>query len=713
MYEMAPSGHHDLQKVVTANNSTNISNNDQQTSASITATVLSLSNILVDTSSVTSAKISQADFSAVTCQLTFLQRSDDSYDEHYDEEQEKQEELEYFGEKKKKKKHLSAKSCLSHPLQLSSSQNTGNSKRKLYEARWYGMGTTKSSTAGAVIDLQKLEESNFGTLKAHAQAQNGVNTTHSTLNSSSLSSHNDHMYSSYEILVKLKRGSQRKGNEVFLGVVPSLQIPLEDPDRLEALAMKYCGTCRCLDGGDESRSSKFRRRFSVELHLPVQESNHHSSNVSTVSENDLKLKRTKSLSRALSFGRRRSRRQDERILNLVEFPNGDGRRYGIQLPSYSNGEVYGKNGCTLHLRLDVNLRPFSTNWVDDFDPNANTNNNRVTNAPNGKQEYITQSWDPSNDFATENQEVFDLQGFLPGSEHDFPMYDNNAFREYSSQQDWNELKELQQRIHLDNLKELSHHIAHENRHIHQNEPIRSDVLFGDISSIKTGQSDQLTAPTTKAKARTKKKRWTLTQLVEKITLFGGPCTSLAACADMNIDDNLSKYSDDSSNIDIKEGLVRMKNKAKKTFVKVAKNVNKNMNNMPKNEEEIRARIQKIGINCGVPNTGDGFDETPADMYTPHQYKHFPISTDSIDYDDSIFGSITDHTKPSHNVRRRLRKTGQTSAIPNILSTDSFGTTSDAQQSIESDIFDDLSSIGRENDNLSVDDSNAISIIDID
>ena len=88
-------------------------------------------------------------------------------------------------------------------------------------------------------------------------------------------------------------------------------------------------------------------------------------------------------------------------------------------------------------------------------------------------------------------------------------------------------------------------------------------------------------------------------------------------------------------------------------------------------------MQLDGINCGIPENDDHTEMPRGNIYVPNQYRNFRLNTDSQGYshgdDKSTFGSVLNKFKPITNLH--FKGGEQTSAIPDILSTDSFQTSS--------------------------------------
>lgn len=425
-------------------------------------------------------------------------------------------------------------------------------------------------------------------------------------------------------------------------------MPIHSENELMAFAKEHEGSCQPCG----------HMQYRLNLSLPVE-----------TSSNDYgapALKRSKSFKRVKSFGRR-SKEHD--TLKFFEFQYGDGRKYGIPSSNLTN---YSSGACLLKIRLDVTLSRYheeaflNNNAWTTFNENVHTNT--ASKVSSRKNEFITPSWDSKNDFETENQEVFDFTGFLP-AETDNAVGDTNTGESISRSRNeslpWNELKTLQQQIHLNNLKELSTSVG---------DITDKEKILGD-ASVSTNLNDG--------------KIWSWNNIVDSITSFT-PCTSIsAACTELRVEEeNIRVY----------------KKKAKEKIEKM---------NLPKNEEEFRATIQKMsGIHCGVP-TNDGIytsDLKKDDFYVPHRYRDFPVSTDSVidyheqdDEDGSTLGSLASgkaekdiDPQCSTLTEDRLNKHRvQMSSQMNILSTDSFQSCSDVFQNLSagaSDIFDDISSI---------------------
>lgn len=243
---------------------------------------------------------------------------------------------------------------------------------------------------------------------------------------------------------------------------------------------------------------------------------------------------------------------------------------------------------------------------------------------------------------------------------------------------------------------------------HQNlndDILRSDVIFGDVASVITGQASEV-PPVSEKKKQRQKEHWNFHDLFERFTSLGGPCT--AACAALNGSD--SSLDGSIQGEDDFQKVRRGTRKMKKRLLTAAKEMHSKID-LPKDEEEMRRRIQKMGVHCGV-NGENGFDLDKSNeinyenLYVPHKYRNFPVSLDSVQGDDvSTLGSImngvqvdekTSSKSGDHciqNNQGKCKDDDEQDGIINILSTDSFRTCSDVFQSITSnasDPFDDIS-----------------------
>ena len=661
-------------------NSTANSNNKGM---SITATILNLTGIIVDTKHVTAQTITKADFCAVTAQITFLARQND-----------------YSNTSKQNWQSL--KSCVSHPLQ----QYSGSGKN-VHQAQWFGKNKQAVVTlVDTCNDTDSLREFNHHTLFTNNKQQQQQMMMSSSANylsssedkdnslpslaqssysagsspspnkgkqmtSNGMNHHHHHHHRQkndleYEVMITLVRG-----NEELLVGATHLLITSEQLKQGRRATQQYGSSC------------------TMDVALPVKTSNQQVASASLPSTTASKSSSLSfnPLKRVKSMGRRKlssstHHQQGISDANLFSFPNGDGRQYGILADAKSSKSISKSNGgesssnhndncgraTMLHLRLDIWCNGEDDDEGDEpvvvgandevFDVHGTID--KATAGRGGKRVDL---------------DVFEIPDSSNGNDHSARVVSGDAFFNVDlddpgaaaaaqqtedggefDQLPWAEMKEMEQKLHLQNLRELSQSMTHDKNLNHPSKSgEKGNYALGDVASLSTYGTT----------ARNNKKNSVWSNLVE-IMINITPCISsdnacVAAALVCNDDDPNNRS-------DFKMGAHKMRQRMRKVQLPVNANcavagVPVDMT-MPQDEEEMRRRFQNMGLECGVNVApDDDFDgglnananangiggpsyRTNYNQQKPYEYEHMygnACNANANQHDDNKWETLDEDT----------------------------------------------------------------------
>ena len=408
----------------------------------------------------------------------------------------------------------------------------------------------------------------------------------------------------YEVMITLVRG-----NEELLVGATHLLITSEQLKQGRRATQQYGSSCTVDVALPVKTSNQQVASVSASASAPSTTTASKSSSSSSLSFNP--LKRVKSMGRGRKKSSTARYQQGISDANLFSFPNGDGRQYGILADtcaaskSKSNGgesknksSNHHNDNCghatMLHLRLDIWCNGEDDDDEHDDEP-VGANKVQVFDVHGTIDKAIT---------ATKGRKRVDLDLTKQQQQTDDGGFD---------QLPWAEMKEMEQKLHLQNLRELSQSMTtHDNKnnlnrmHTHTH-PSKSgekgNYALGDVASLSTYGT---------ATARNNKKNSVWSNLVEKMINITPCISSDSACVASALACNDNDNDNDPNNRpDFEMGAHKMRQRMRKVQLPVNANcavagVPVNMT-MPQDEEEMRRRFQNMGLECGVNAPDDDFD----------------------------------------------------------------------------------------------------------
>jgi len=570
----------------------------------ITATILNLTGIIVDTKHVTAQTIAKADFCAVTAQVTFLARQNDYSNTS-------------------KQNWLSLKSCVSHPLQ----QYSGSGKN-VHQAQWFGKNkqavVTLVDTCNDTDSLREFNHQTSFTTNHNKQQQQQMSSSSSANYISSSTEEKDNSLpslaqSSYSAG---SSPSPNKSKQMSNNLI--IHRPQQNDLEYEVMITLVRGNEELLVGAThllitseqlkqgKRATQEYGSSSTVDVALPVKTSNQQVASSNPPPSTTSKSSSSSSfnpLKRVKSMGRRKSPTQGIADANLFSFPNGDGRQYGIladaasasksSKSSKSNGSGESSNNhndhyaTMLHLRLDI--------WCNvEEDDDGNYDGDGVFDVHGIIDDKSPATATTTNTTATEAAVDNNTAERSEGGRVDLDVFETDGGFD---QLPWTEMKQIEQKLHLQNLRELSQSMTHDNNH-HPNSnkgAEKGNYALGDVASLSTYG----TARNNSSRRRRNQKSSVWGNLVEKMIDIApcissdSACAAALACNDPNND----------TSPDFKMGAHKMRQRMRKLGAINANcavaGVPVNMN-MPQDEEEMRRRFQNMGLECGVA-PDDDFD----------------------------------------------------------------------------------------------------------